>query len=63
MTDMATILACSLVSAPVTTHSRSLVAPSPSPAIYRERFISTTYRALTKVSKSPFWLSIRAFPA
>ena len=52
MTLFATILALRSSLPPVTLHSSSLVAPSPSPAILRHRSTVTVFRACMKVVKS-----------
>jgi acyl-CoA synthetase (AMP-forming)/AMP-acid ligase II len=52
ITLFATVLAIASVFAPVTTHSKSLVAPSPSPAIFLQRNTVTVLSAFIKQAKS-----------
>ena len=63
MTDFATVRAAALSAAPLTLHSRSLVAPSPSLAILRHRSVVTACSAAQKAAKSSFSSEISALPA
>ena len=62
-TDLATVLACASSAAPVTVHSSSLVAPSPSAAMQRHRWTVTVLSAAMKASNSGPSAVISAFPA
>ena len=63
ITLLATTAAVFSSAAPVTSHSSSLVAPSPSPAIVRHREIVTVFSAFMKVSKAGPSSAISVFPA
>ena len=63
ITDFAAREASFLVSAPSTTHSRSLVAPSPSPASILHKQMFTVFNAHIKASKSSPSAVISVLPA
>ena len=63
ITLFATIMAVSRSAAPLHVHSISFDAPSPSFASIFVRFISTSYKAALKISKSSFSVVISLFPA
>ena len=63
MTLFATVFAVARFAAPVTLHSSSLVAPSPSPAIFRHRETVTEFRACMKAVKSSPSVSTTGLPA
>ena len=63
MTLRATVFAALSSFAPVTEHSSSFVAPSPSPAIIRQSWTFTVFRAHMKVEKSSPSSVISVLPA
>ena len=63
ITLLATVLAVATSAAPVTLHSSSLVAPSPSPAMQRHRWTVTVFSAFMKMAKSSFSWVISWLPA
>ncbi len=63
ITLLATALAAVSSFAPVTAHSKSFVAPSPSPAMLRQRKMFTVLSACMKTSKSAPSAVISALPA
>ena len=63
ITDFATVFAHARSLAPVTTHSSSFDAPSPSPAMHLHRWVHTVLNAFINSSKSAPSVSIGALPA
>ena len=63
MTLFATVFAVGRSAAPLTLHSSSFVAPSPSPAIFRHRAMVTEFSACIKAVKSSPSASTTEFPA